>query len=70
MDKLPHETNAEYCKRVAETVDKDALIYGLMEVLYECSSPRTLNASVQLATRCGSGVSAALIEKYYPRGNE
>lgn len=63
VNKLETETNAEYCQRVADNIDKDELIRALI-ILLQTKTRREAWSVVSEATSNGSGVSSAIANKF------
>jgi len=73
MERLPNETNMDFCRRWAKSIDKDTLIRQLlrqieaMERRRRVGSRQPLWALIGEATDHGSGVSSAIVELYLPK---
>ena len=63
VDKSPSETNQEYCRRVAEAVDKDELIRSLV-LLLQSKTKSPAWSVIGAATSNGCGVSTAIAQRF------
>jgi hypothetical protein len=67
IEKQPGESNIDYCKRYAETIDKESLIRCLLHQIKKMRPKRDrcdLWSYVGEATSHGSGISSAIVDLY------
>jgi hypothetical protein len=70
IEKLPEETNWEFCQRVAAAKDPKKLVTELLRYIHTHRKRADKNVPlwsfVGEATNHGSGVSCAIVDLYFP----